>query len=299
MNTSTSLPNFFIIGSAKSGTTTLFGALVKEPQIYMSRPKEPFFFSDDALYSKGLDWYAKTFFANSEQYPARGDGSTRYLNWGEKVAPRIVDMDINNNVKLIAIFRDPVKRAYSMYWHAVRNGKETLSFEEAILTEEQRVSQLWNELYTSGRNNFTYFREGCYASRLQPFLDCFPRERILLLLQEDLIQDYQGTIGKITDFLGVHSQVEHTPHVLNPYAKTRSHLLRKMLTNPSAIRSLIALLLPLSLRTQLKNRLRKANKEVTKYPPMSSEMEHLLRDRYRNEIEAFEKIIGRDLSHWY
>jgi hypothetical protein len=293
------LPNFFIIGSAKSGTTTLFGALVQEPQIFMSRPKETNFFCDNRMYAKGLDWYAKTFFPNSEQYPARGEGSTRYLNWGEKVAPRIAEMDKDDQVKLIAIFRDPVKRAYSNYWYAVRYGWEKLSFEEAIRTEDQRLSQNWDDLSSIGENDFTYFRQGCYASRLRPFLEIFPRERILLLLQEDLIQDYQGTIARITDFLGVTSQIEHVPSVLNPFARYRSHFLRKMLSNPSAVRTFITLLLPLSLRTRLKDRLRKANKEVTKYPPMSPEMESLLRDRYRDETAAFEKIIGRDLSHWY
>jgi hypothetical protein len=299
MDNNASLPNFFIIGSAKSGTTTLFGALVQEPQIFMSRPKEPNFFCDDALYQNGLNWYAEKCFSNSQHYPARGEGSTRYLNWGEKVASRIAEMDKDGQVKLIAIFRDPVKRAYSMYWHAVRFGYEALSFEEAILTEEHRVAKLWNDLYPTGKNYYTYFREGCYATRLQPYLDHFPRERILLLLQEDLIQDYPGTICTIVDYLGVTSKVEHVPSVLNPYAKTRSQTLRKVLNTPSALQTLSRLLLPLPLRTKLKSLLRKANREVVKYPPMSSEMEKLLRDRYRMEIEAFEKIIGRDLSHWY
>jgi hypothetical protein len=299
MDNNASLPNFFIIGSAKSGTTTLFGALVQEPQIFMSRPKEPNFFCDDALYQNGLNWYAEKCFSNSQHYPARGEGSTRYLNWGEKVAPRIAEMDKDGQVKLIAIFRDPVKRAYSRYWHAVRNGMETLSFDEAIRTEDQRTAEHWNELYTEGRNHITYFREGCYASRLQPFLDLFPPERILLLLQEDLIQDYQGTICTIVDYLGVTSKVEHVPSVLNPYAKTRSQTLKKVMNTPSALQTLSRLLLPLPLRTKLKSLLRKANREDVKYPPMSPEMEKQLRDRYRTEIEAFENIIGRDLSHWY
>jgi hypothetical protein len=293
------LPNFFIIGSAKSGTTTLFGALVQEPQIFMSRPKELNFFCDNNLYSKGLAWYAEKYFSNSQQYPARGEGSTRYLNWGEKVAPRIVDMDKNDQVKLIAIFRDPVKRAYSNYWYAVRYDWEKLSFEEAIRTENKRLAQNWDDLSTVGDNDFTYFRQGCYASLLQPFLDRFPRERILLLLQEDLSQNYQDTIHKILNFLNVSPQVEHVPSVHNAYAKTRSHYLRRLLSNPSGLRTFITLFLPLPLRTKLKNTLMSANKETAKYPPMSSAMERELRDRYRTEIEAFEKIIGRDLSHWY
>jgi hypothetical protein len=299
MNDLRNLPNFFIIGSAKSGTTTLFDALIKEPEIYMSATKEPGFFSDDQLYSQGLPWYADTYFKNSSLFPVRGEGSTRYLNWSEKTAPRIAEMDANDQVKLIAIFRDPVKRAYSMYWHGIRFGWEKLTFEEAIRTEEHRVSQEWQKLYSSGKNYYTYFREGCYASRLKPFLDLFPRERILLLLQEDLIQDYHGTINKLLSFLDVTSEAEHIPTIRNAYSKTHSQYLRRLLTNQSTLRNITKLFLPLPLRTKIKSTLRKANQEQIQYPPMNKEIERTLRERYRDEIEAFEKIIDRDLSHWY
>ncbi len=103
-------PNFFIIGAAKAGTTSLYDALRRHPQVFLSVEKEPAFFCDDEYFRRGNDWYLRTFFREARGEPSRGEATSRYLFFGEKVAPKdsgILGTDIAEN--FIVIFRDPVR----------------------------------------------------------------------------------------------------------------------------------------------------------------------------------------------
>lgn len=294
------LPNFFLIGAAKSGTTTLYSALIEHPQVFFSSLKEPNFFNDEANFSQGLDWYVNTYFAGAEAFPARIEGTTRYLYWGEKVAPRLQAIDQDENIRLIAIFREPVERAYSMYWHKRRrNWEDQDTFEEALAAEESRLAENWDKLYSTGETLFGYFREGCYASRMRPFLECFPRERILLLLFDDLKDNFTGTMNRLFRFLEVNPKVRIKPRVSNAYSSTRSQLLKRMMSLSSPIRQVAKYLVPVPYREGFKRSLRKANRKQTAYPPMRADTRRALKARYREEMLAFEEIIGRDLSQWY
>ena len=110
------LPNLFIIGAAKSGTTTLYSILNAHPEVYMSPEKSPRFFSKDDLYLKGLNWYASKYFSGSGNYPIRGEATPSYLALANLTAPRIQKAMVGKKIKFIVIFRDPTERAYSHYW---------------------------------------------------------------------------------------------------------------------------------------------------------------------------------------
>ena len=120
------LPNFLIIGAAKSGTTALYDLLKQHPQVYLPFDKEPLFFSRDDYFAQGAEWYAERYFKEGESFRARGEATPHYLYWAEKVAPRIARTFGGRPPKFIAIFRDPVQRAYSWYW------KQQTSMEHAM-----------------------------------------------------------------------------------------------------------------------------------------------------------------------
>ena len=132
------LPNLFILGAAKAGTTSLYHYLKQHPQIYLSSIKEPHFFDDDENFAKGLNNYVKQYFRNSEMYPITGE-ATPYIQNGIKVASRINQAYSNNPPKFVIILRDPVKRAWSHYMHRVRTGLETNSFEDALLRKDSKL----------------------------------------------------------------------------------------------------------------------------------------------------------------
>ena len=132
------LPNFFILGSAKCGTTALYEVLKHHPEIYFPLVKEPQFFCNDDLYAKGLNFYSKTYFCKSHGYKAVGEATPHYMYY-KKVAERIAKDIPGENQRFILILRDPVKRAYSLYWNMVKEGYENLSFSDAIEAEKERI----------------------------------------------------------------------------------------------------------------------------------------------------------------
>jgi hypothetical protein len=292
------LPNFIVIGAAKSGTTTLYNLLRQHPQVYMPFEKEPAFFSRDEYYINGIEWYRTTFFEGAARFPARGELSPFYLYWGEKVAPRLENTFQETEVKFVAIFRDPVERAYSYYWHSIREGREDLPFVEALQAEDGRLARSWASLRENGDMHFGYFRGGCYASLLKPFLRRFPRERFHFMLLDDLVQDPPRTLQALLRFLDLPGEYDFDLPTANPAALPRSRALHRALRARAVWKQPFKRLLPFRLRHWLKARMLAANLRGAAYPEMEPAVARALRMRYLEEIHALEGILGRKLDGW-
>ena len=264
------LPNLFIIGAAKSGTTSLFGDPGPHPGVFAAAKKEIRFFSNDDRFANGIEWYQETHFAAGRGFPIRVEATPAYLTWSQKVAPRMKSVYGEHTPKFVAIFRDPVNRAYSHYWHRVRQGDEDpnrLSFAAAIHQEEQRITENWERLEYEGNGLFGYFRAGCYATRLEPFLELFPRERFLFLLQEDLHRDFRPRISRLLEFLGLDTGQQLSALRSNESRVPRSRrvfrLLRKI--RRSGIRDVLRPLVPVGVRRWLRG---DGIMKPFHYPPM-------------------------------
>src|SRR5262245_2521823 len=133
------LPTFLIDGPLKCGTSTLLGYMRQHREIHIA-PRELHFFDRELKYRHGIDWDEDQF-AAGPQHRAVGEKTPGY-SFVPKAAERIHHH--LPNVKLIWIFRDPVARAYSNYWHFLRRGRERASFADAIvsgLRQEQRAGR--------------------------------------------------------------------------------------------------------------------------------------------------------------
>jgi hypothetical protein len=295
------MPNLFVIGAAKAGTTALYSYLAQHPQVFLSRVKEPEFFSKEEYYARGLDWYQNWHFEGAEDYPVRAEATPHYLYWSEKVAPRIKEAYRERPVKFIVSFRDPVSRAYSMYWNMVREGIEDLDFDEALRVEERRLKQNRNELYQLGLMAYGYSAGSRYASLLQPYLELFSPENFFFVFQDDLRSRANETCKEIFEFLGIESSIEINPSNSNPAAMPRSRLLHKALRRRPLFKKFIKPLIPIRVRRvrrSLKSKILKANLKETPYVPLHPQLVRDLRLSYRTEIEKLEKITGRELSSW-
>jgi hypothetical protein len=292
------MPNLFIIGAAKAGTTALYDYLAQHPQVFLSRVKEPMFFSRDEYYARGLDWYEEFYFRGADEYPVRAEATPHYLYWSEKVAPRIKDVYGERPVKFLVSFRDPVSRAYSWYWNMVREGREELNFDEALRVEEYRLEQNHSELYQLGSMVYGYSAGSRYASLLQPYLELFSAEDFFFVFQDDLKSSVNETCANIFEFLGVRSSIQINSSNSNPAAMPRSRLLHKTLRQRSLLKESIKPLMPGRVRRRLKSRVMQANLKETPYAPLDPQLAHQLRMSYRTEIEKLESITGRDLSSW-
>ena len=196
------LPNFLILGAQKAGTTALYAYLRWHPQVTGPSFKEVSFF--DRHYARGERWYRAHFPARRR--PAVGEASPSYLF--HPLAPERV-AQLLPDARLVALLRNPVDRAFSHYQHEVALGREPLSFEQAIVREDERMRgelqhMLDDELYFSHAWwNYTYLARGRYAEQLERWFASFPREQLLVLLTDELAQDPGGAYGRVLDFLGV------------------------------------------------------------------------------------------------
>lgn len=292
------MPNLFIIGAAKAGTTALYNYLAQHPQVFLSRVKEPMFFSRNEFYARGLDWYEDAYFKGAEHYPVRAEATPHYLYWSEKVAPLIKEVYGERPVKFIVSFRDPVSRAYSWYWNMVREGREDLGFDEALRIEEYRLKQNRSELYQLGAMVYGYAAGSRYASLLQPYLELFSPESFFFVFQDDLKSRANDTCEEIFEFLGIESSTQINASKSNPAAMPRSRLLHKTLRQRSPFKALIKPFIPRGARRRAKSKIMRANLKETPYVPLDPQLAHELRLSFRTEIEQLEKITGRDLSSW-
>jgi hypothetical protein len=207
------LPDFLIIGTQRGGTTSLFHYLQIHPCINPAVNKDLHFF--DRKYSKGLAWYRGHFPTAIEKYYSQrlhgrtfltGEASPSYLFYPH--APRRVAKALPQ-VKLIVMLRNPVSRAYSQYNHAVELGHETLTFEEAIQSEEERVAREQKKIledeyyYSEDYKHRSYLTKGIYVDQLQSWMGLFPEGQFLILKSEEFYARPAAVFKRVLTFLGV------------------------------------------------------------------------------------------------
>lgn len=194
------LPTFLLIGAQRCGTTSMYRNLAGHPQIREPLGKELQYFSIN--WNRSLSWYAGHF-------PTPGAGeqtfeaSPYYLfdpQVPERVAATIPD------VRVIALLRNPVDRAYSHYLHSVRLGGETLSFEDAIAAEDERMDKTaamgtdspeWHRT----RRLHSYIARGRYAGQIERWREHVDPRRMLLLKSEDFYSRPEAVFAEVTRFL--------------------------------------------------------------------------------------------------
>ena len=202
------LPAMIVAGAMRCGTTSLFALLDGHPQLAASLYKELHFF--DLHYARGSAWYRRQF------HPSSGlpGGRTRlpfesspYYMYEPRVPGRA--RQLLPDVKLVFLLRDPVERAFSHYRKNVRDGREPLSFADALDAEEERLAgeeerMLDDASYVSPLHQYYSYRaRGCYALQLARWLAVFPVDQLLVLDAGRLFSSPLNVLGEVLAFLGV------------------------------------------------------------------------------------------------
>jgi hypothetical protein len=202
------LPHFLIIGAQRAGTSSLYAYLSEHPDIHPAFVKEVHFF--DLEFGRGLPWY-RSMFPLESRLRARGaitgEASPYYL-FHPLAAERAAA--VVPHAKLVVLLRDPVERAWSHYRHEVKGGRETLSFEDALAAEPERLARAEplvrsgapEQLYR-GHRTHSYVARGRYTEQLEVWLQYFPREQFLALRSEDLFERPGDVWPRLLAFLNV------------------------------------------------------------------------------------------------
>lgn len=311
------LPNFFIVGVPKAGTTSLYHYLAQHPDIYMSPIKEPSHFSteirlenfsekrrpgvESALRAQheylegpmreeragflGMEWddYVKLF-KNVKEEKAIGEASVIYL-WS-KTAPEGICRTVPN-AKILMILRDPANRIFSAYLEAMSAGAVRCSFREfvdsCLSSSDHKISVWWPMLEI-----------GLYYEGVKRYLDRFPRENICIFLYDDYQTDPARVVTEIYRFLRVDSSFTpdfskryHVPQVprfvpFTRFLKKYGIWHRGGQLSPPALRSLL--------------------RRLTVRPRGTIEMSRPDREflvgYYRDDVRNLANLLDRDLSAW-
>lgn len=284
-------PNFFIVGAAKSGTTSMLRYLGQHPEIAMPQRREPIFFGRDlSAHSK------KTVDLND--YLAIFDGCREEKIVGEKSVWYLYSRDAANeisafdrNAKILIILRNPVDMVHSLHHQFLSTGNEDVrSFDEAIALIEERAAGRALPKAAHFPAGLLYTRVPLYAEQVQRYLKAFGKDQVQVIAFDEFCRSTARTYAKTLEFLGVDQTFAPEFVVYNKKSKP----LVKRLSAGEAGGSVVCRLLPAGLRW----RLQRINKVEDKRPSMSAATRARLQELFRPDVERLSAVLDRDFTHW-
>jgi len=295
------LPNFFIVGAAKAGTTSFFEYLAQHPQVYVPFCKEPHYFSraphpaiakNDAEYEK--------LFAESAGSKAVGEASVTYLADPE-AAGRI--HRLIPGARIIVFLRHPVKRAYSAWWQMYNLGYENLPFEDALDKEQERFdSASFRGTCPVHYTFYLYFRNGCYAPAVQRYVDLFGRDMVKVYIFEQAVSRLEETCRDLFSFLDIDSRFKPDLKVHNASQVARNRTMQQLLADPPGILKRGFDAMPIQMRRALYKPLKALywfNTKKAERPVMDGAVKQNLAQQYKPHIHDVEELLKLDLHDWY
>jgi hypothetical protein len=305
------LPDFFVVGHAKCGTTALHGMLGSHPQVFMSAVKEPEYLSRAPHhYALGAKRPAKKLPDTLERYLALFDGATSGQRAGEAsteylrtpgTAARIAALC--PDARIVAMFREPASFLRSLHLQLLQVGVETeVDFERAIALEARRRAGEDVPRDCPWPPALHYCDHVRYAEQLREYHEHFARERVLALIYDDFKLDNDEVMRRVLRFLEVDDAIAIEPTEANPTLRVRSHRGERLLNAVSVGKGPISRGVKGAVKTVMPERLRRgahraAVKMVieTEPRPPSAEFMAALRRRFKGEVQAASEYLGRDL----
>jgi hypothetical protein len=300
------LPNFLIIGAAKSGTSSLWAYLHQHPEVFLARNKEPNYFAlcgkplpepgpaaperlHELLYSYSLTDIHEylELFRSTGGAKAVGEASVRYLYTPGTAAKIHAAVP---NARMVIMLRDPVKRLYSHYCMNRQFGLEPLSLRAAIDGERARIMAGWGY-------DWHYVGVSSYSGQLSDYLGCFAREQLGIFLYEDFAKDPVKVVQEVCRFLEV--DPHFTPDVslrmkgaYRPRSLTVDGWLNPPGRNGMTRRDQRLRFLPAKMKKRLIGGVNFVNRAPVE--PLAKEMQIELRLQMAAEIAATGDLLGRN-----
>ena len=269
-------PDFILIGAMKCGTTTFAEQLGAQKGLFLTTPKEPNFFSDDAVFAKGFDWYQKLF-AAAAPGDICGEASTHYTKRPDypETLPRLSAQ--LPDIRLIYMIRNPVQRLISHYIHAWTEGEVTAPLSHELIERHP-----------------SFIDYGLYGWQIAPFVETYGREAILLTSLERMTADPQAELARAARHIGFEGPVHWDESLANQNVsaeRIRKLPFHELLINNFFARTLRRNLLPKGLRTYVRD-----SRKMKTRPVLSAQMVSFLEARFLQDREELAAIFPEDPS---
>lgn len=304
------LPDFFIVGHPKSGTTALYEMLRRHPEIFMPKAKEPRFFASDLpssfqrhsdvpplRYEDYLDLFVD---AGPDQRV--GEASTSYI-WSHTAAARIAEAQ--PRARIIAILREPASFVRSMHLQLlqIRLEREPSLRKALALEPARREGRELPDRMARWPQVLLYTDRVRYVEQLSRYHALFPPEQVLVLIYDDFRSDNAAVVRRVLQFLEVDDSVRVEPLHANPTVRVRSTRMEDMVHAADQGEGALARAMKTTARFAVPSRrLRKEAFRMVRErmvfgapPPPDEELMLELRRRFKAEVEAVSAYIGRDL----
>lgn len=296
-------PTYAVIGAARSGTTAITEALRRHPDAFVTTPKEPHYFAfagrelsftgpGDA---EGINAAAVTdtdrylaLYDGSEDRAARGEGSVSTMYYYEDSTTAAAAM--NPDLRLVAVLRDPVERAFSSFQYLRMRGREPeADFATALALEEDRRAAGWHHLWH-------YSAMSRYADALAAFLATFGPDQLCVLLYDEVTREPDTALRRTYEHLGLdpdRAGMVGAPRVNSsgsPRSRRTQDLINRVGGQPRLKRAGKAVV-PFSVR----ERLRRWNQSDAVAPAAARAA---LAPGFAADLDRVEDLLGRDLPAW-
>jgi hypothetical protein len=306
------LPDFFIVGQPKSGTTALYEMLRAHPEIFMPDGKEPWFFASELRFRhpprpggvpETLDDYL-SLFTGARPGQRVGEASPLYL-WSPTAASRIAG--VQPDARIVAILREPASLLRSLHLEFLRAYIETeADFRKAIALEAPRREGREVPRHTYWPQTLLYSDHVRYVEHLSRYRAVFAPEQLLVLIYDDFRRDNEATVRRVLRFLEVDDGSPVELREANPSVGVRSQRVHELLHAVSVgrgplsrgVKATIKALTPRSLR---RDALQAAQRRIVYSEPQPADERFTLelRRRYKDEVVALSEYLDRDLvSLW-
>ena len=296
------LPNFLIVGAAKSGTSSLHNYLNQHPEVFMPsynsegmKVKEPRFLIKDLvkhrLHNGVWTWEEyKSLFNDVIDEKAIGESTVLYLYY-YKDAIKNIKEKLGNDVKIIIMLRNPTDRAYSAFQHVSRGFKEQNSFEESLEMEDGRLER---------EGNLTpmvmYKDMGLYHEMVKSYQENF--SNVHVIIYDDFRDNTENEIKKTYQFLGIsdNTNIDYVTRHNVGGKRWKNDKVKHLFMKENPIKSVIKRIIPRRLRKGLRNNLVTAS--TNKVLLMKDQTRIMLNDFFREDVRKLSDLLNRDLTHW-
>jgi hypothetical protein len=304
------VPDFFIVGHPKCGTTALYEMLRVHPQIFMPELKEPWYLASDmqprfppprsASPPETLEDYL-ALFSDAADGQRIGEASSAYL-LSRAAASEIAAL--RPDARIVAILREPASFLRSLHLQLLRTHVESVKdLRRALELEPQRRDGRKVPRRSHRPQLLMYSDHVRYVEQLRRYREAFPAEQLLILIYDDFRDDNETTVQSVFDFLDVDSEIDVVPREANPTrVRMRSQHLDELLNMVSVGRGPATRAVKAALKAISSERLRDDAMRLTRRrlilgrpPPADERLMLELRRRYAGEVVALSEYLDRDL----